>query len=241
MNSEKLDILVFAAHPDDAELSCSGTIIKYLKAGKKVGIVDLTAGEMGTRGTAATRKIEAENANQIMGISVRENLNLPDCFFENNKENQLKIIQMIRKYQPQIVLANAITDRHPDHGRAAQLVEDASFQSGLLKIETLENGKSQAPHRPQAVYHYIQDTYIQPDFIIDITAEIDLKKAAILAYQTQFFDPNSTEPQTYISSPDFIETVLARNREFGKIVGGVFGEGFTSKKIIGVKDIFSLC
>ena len=241
MNSEKLDILVFAAHPDDAELSCSGTIIKYLKAGKMVGIVDLTAGEMGTRGTAATRKIEAENANQIMGISVRENLNLPDCFFENNKENQLKIIQMIRKYQPQIVLANAITDRHPDHGRAAQLVEDASFQSGLLKIETLENGKSQAPHRPQAVYHYIQDTYIQPDFIIDITAEIDLKKAAILAYQTQFFDPNSTEPQTYISSPDFIETVLARNREFGKIVGGVFGEGFTSKKIIGVKDIFSLC
>lgn len=241
MNSEKLDILVFAAHPDDAELSCSGTIIKYLKAGKKVGIVDLTAGEMGTRGTAATRKIEAENANQIMGISVRENLNLPDCFFENNKDNQLKIIQMIRKYQPQIVLANAITDRHPDHGRAAQLVEHASFQSGLLKIETLENGKSQAPHRPQAVYHYIQDTYIQPDFIIDITAEIDLKKAAILAYQTQFFDPNSTEPQTYISSPDFIETVLARNREFGKIVGGVFGEGFTSKKIIGVKDIFSLC
>ncbi|MEN9370275.1 MAG: hypothetical protein RI952_1140 [Bacteroidota bacterium] len=241
MNSEKLDILVFAAHPDDAELSCSGTIIKYLKAGKKVGIVDLTAGEMGTRGTAATRKIEAENANQIMGISVRENLNMPDCFFENNKESQLKIIQMIRKYQPQIVLANAITDRHPDHGRAAQLVEDASFQSGLLKIETLENSKSQAPHRPQAVYHYIQDTYIQPDFIIDITAEIDLKKAAILAYQTQFFDPNSTEPQTYISSPDFIETVLARNREFGKIVGGVFGEGFTSKKIIGVKDIFSLC
>jgi bacillithiol biosynthesis deacetylase BshB1 len=241
MNSEKLDILVFAAHPDDAELSCSGTIIKYLKAGKRVGIVDLTAGEMGTRGTAATRKIEAENANQIMGISVRENLNMPDCFFENNKENQLKIIQMIRKYQPQIVLANAITDRHPDHGRAAQLVEDAAFQSGLLKIETLENGKSQAPHRPQAVYHYIQDAYIQPDFIIDITAEIDLKKAAILAYQTQFFDPNSTEPQTYISSPDFIETVIARNREFGKIVGCVFGEGFTSKKIIGVKDIFSLC
>ncbi len=241
MNTNKLDILVFAAHPDDAELSCSGTIIKYLKAGKRVGIVDLTAGEMGTRGTAATRKIEAENANQIMGISVRENLNMPDCFFENNKENQLKIIQMIRKYQPQIVLANAITDRHPDHGRAAQLVEDAAFQSGLLKIETSDNGKSQAPHRPQAIYHYIQDTYIQPDFIIDITEEIDLKKAAILAYQTQFFDPNSTEPQTYISSPDFIETVLARNREFGKIVGGIFGEGFTSKKIIGVKDIFSLC
>lgn len=241
MNTEKLDILVFAAHPDDAELSCSGTIIKYLKAGKKVGIVDLTAGEMGTRGTAETRKIEAQIANQIMKISVRENLNMPDCFFENNKENQLKIIHMIRKYQPQIVLANAITDRHPDHGRAAQLVEDAAFQSGLLKIDTLENGISQAPHRPQAVYHYIQDTYIQPDFIIDITAEIDLKKAAILAYQTQFFDPNSTEPQTYISSPDFIETVLARNREFGKIVGGVFGEGFTSKKIIGVKDIFSLC
>lgn len=241
MYTDKLDILVFAAHPDDAELSCSGTIIKYLKAGKKVGIVDLTAGEMGTRGTAATRKIEAQNANQIMGISIRENLNMPDCFFENNKENQLKIIQMIRKYQPQIVLANAITDRHPDHGRAAQLVEDAAFQSGLLKIETSNNGTSQAPHRPQAVYHYIQDTYIQPDFIVDITAEIDLKKAAILAYQTQFFDPNSTEPQTYISSPDFIETVLARNREFGKIVGGVFGEGFTSKKIIGVKDIFSLC
>lgn len=240
MNENKLDILVFAAHPDDAELSCSGTIIKYLRAGKKVGIIDLTAGEMGTRGTAATRKAEAEKANAIMGLKVRENLAMPDCFFQNNQENQLKIIQMIRKYQPQIVFANAITDRHPDHARAAQLVEDAAFQSGLLKIETFDSGQKQAAHRPQAVYHYIQDTYIKPDFIVDITAEMESKKAAIMAFQTQFFDPNNSEPQTYISSPDFIETVIARNREFGKIVGGVFGEGFTSKKIIGVKDIFNL-
>ena len=240
MNEHKLDILVFAAHPDDAELSCSGTIIKYLRAGKKVGIVDLTAGEMGTRGTAATRKAEAEKANQIMGLKVRENLAMPDCFFENNQENQMKIIRMIRKYQPQIVLANAINDRHPDHARAAQLVSDAAFLSGLLKIETMDSAQNQAPHRPQAVYHYIQDSYIKPDFIIDITAEMETKKAAILAFQTQFFDPNSSEPQTYISNPDFIETVIARNREFGKIVGGVFGEGFTSKKIIGVNDIFNL-
>jgi bacillithiol biosynthesis deacetylase BshB1 len=240
MNEHKLDILVFAAHPDDAELSCSGTIIKYLRAGKKVGIVDLTAGEMGTRGTAATRKSEAEKANQIMGLLVRENLAMPDCFFENNQENQLKIIRMIRKYQPQIVLANAINDRHPDHARAAQLVSDAAFLSGLLKIETMDSAQKQAPHRPQAVYNYIQDTYIKPDFIIDITAEMETKKAAILAFQTQFFDPNSSEPRTYISNPDFIETVIARNREFGKIVGGVFGEGFTSKKIIGVDDIFKL-
>jgi bacillithiol biosynthesis deacetylase BshB1 len=240
MNEHKLDILVFAAHPDDAELSCSGTIIKYLRAGKKVGIVDLTAGEMGTRGTAITRKAEAEKANEIMGLLVRENLTMPDCFFENNQENQLKIISMIRKYQPQIILANAINDRHPDHARAAQLVSDAAFLSGLLKIETMDSAQNQAPHRPQAVYHYIQDTYIKPDFIIDITAEMETKKAAILAFQTQFFDPNSSEPKTYISSPDFIETVIARNREFGKIVGGVFGEGFTSKKIIGVNDIFNL-
>jgi hypothetical protein len=240
MNEHKLDILVFAAHPDDAELSCSGTIIKYLRAGKKVGIIDLTAGEMGTRGTAITRKAEAEKANEIMGLLVRENLAMPDCFFENNQENQLKIISMIRKYQPQIVLANAINDRHPDHARAAQLVSDAAFLSGLLKIETMDSAQNQAPHRPQAVYHYIQDTYIKPDFIIDITSEMETKKAAILAFQTQFFDPNSSEPKTYISSPDFIETVIARNREFGKIVGGVFGEGFTSKKIIGVNDIFNL-
>jgi bacillithiol biosynthesis deacetylase BshB1 len=175
-----------------------------------------------------------------MGLLVRENLAMPDCFFENNQENQLKIIRMIRKYQPQIVLANAINDRHPDHARAAQLVSDAAFLSGLLKIETMDSAQKQAPHRPQAVYHYIQDTYIKPDFIIDITAEMETKKAAILAFQTQFFDPNSSEPQTYISNPDFIETVIARNREFGKIVGGVFGEGFTSKKIIGVNDIFKL-
>ncbi len=233
----KLDLLVFAAHPDDAELSCSGTIIKYVKMGKKVGIIDLTRGEMGTRGTAETRAAESKAATEILGIHVRENLGLDDCFFDLSKESQLAIIRMIRKYKPNTILANAIDDRHPDHGRGAKLVSEAFFKAGLRKIETVENGQSQEPWRPAAIYHYIQDRYIQPDFVIDITAEQEQKLDSIRAFKTQFFDPNSNEPNTYISSPQFFETIIARSREFGKLTRkGVFAEGFTVEKILEVND-----
>jgi bacillithiol biosynthesis deacetylase BshB1 len=238
----KLDLLVFAAHPDDAELACSGTIIKHVKMGKKVGIIDLTRGEMGTRGTAETRAEESKNATKILGIHVRENLALDDCFFDLSKESQLAIIRMIRKYKPDTVLANAIDDRHPDHGRGAKLVSEAFFKAGLRKIETFDDGNLQEPWRPGAIYHYIQDRYIKPDFVIDITEEQEQKLDSIRAFKTQFFDPNSNEPQTYISSPDFLETIIARSREFGKLTkSGVFAEGFTVEKIIEVnkfEDIF---
>lgn len=233
----KLDLLVFAAHPDDAELSCSGTIIKYVKMGKKVGIIDLTRGEMGTRGTAETRAAESKAATEILGIHIRENLSLDDCFFDLSKESQLEIIRMIRKYKPSKILANAIDDRHPDHGRAAKLVSEAFFKAGLRKIETVENGQVQEPWRAAAIYHYIQDRYIQPDFVIDITAEHEQKLDSIRAFKTQFFDPNSNEPNTYISSPQFFEIIIARSREFGKLTrNGIFAEGFTVEKIIEVKD-----
>lgn len=238
----KLDLLVFAAHPDDAELACSGTIIKHIKLGKKVGIIDLTRGEMGTRGTAETRAEESKSATKILGIHIRENLALDDCFFDLSKESQLAIIRMIRKYKPNTILANAIDDRHPDHGRGAKLVSEAFFKSGLRKIETFENGILQEPWRPSAIFHYIQDRYIKPDFVIDITEEQNQKLESIRAFKTQFFDPNSNEPNTYISSPEFLETIIARSREFGKLTkSGVFAEGFTVEKILEVnnfEDIF---
>lgn len=233
----KLDLLVFAAHPDDAELACSGTIIKHIKMGKKVGIIDLTRGEMGTRGTAETRAEESKNATKILGIQVRENLALDDCFFDLSKESQLAIIRMIRKYKPNTILANAIEDRHPDHGRGAKLVSEAFFKSGLRKIETFENGTLQEPWRPAAIYHYIQDRYIKPDFVIDITEVQEQKLESIRAFKTQFFDPNSDEPSTYISSPEFLETIIARSREFGKLTKkGVFAEGFTVEKIVEIDN-----
>lgn len=238
----KLDLLVFAAHPDDAELACSGTIIKHVKMGKKVGVIDLTRGEMGTRGTAETRAEESKKATEILGIHARENLSLDDCFFDLSKESQLAIIRMIRKYKPLTVLANAIDDRHPDHGRGSKLVSEAFFKAGLRKIETFENGILQEPWRPASIYHYIQDRYIKPDFVIDITDEQEQKLESIRAFKTQFFDPNSDEPNTYISSPEFLETIIARSREFGKLTkSGVFAEGFTVEKIIEVnkfEDIF---
>ncbi len=236
----KVSILVFAAHPDDAELSCSGTIIKHISLGDKVAIVDLTRGEMGTRGTVETRKEESESATKILGIHYRENLEMDDCFFENDYEHQLKIISMIRKYQPDVILANAIDDRHPDHGRAAKLVSESFFKAGLAKIETTLNGEVQKPWRPKNIYHYIQDRYISPAFVVDITEQMEQKLNSIKAFKTQFFDANSTEPTTYISKPEFLESVIARNREFGKLTGGVFAEGFTVEKIIGVDNILAL-
>ncbi len=240
----KLDILVFAAHPDDAELACSGTIMKHIALDKKIGIVDLTAGEMGTRGTAQTRKEESIEASRILGIHVRENLNMDDCFFQNDQAHQLEIMKMIRKYQPEIVLANATEDRHPDHGRASALVSEACFKSGLPKVITVLNGSSQEAWRPQAVYHYIQDRYITPDFVVDITEFMDRKMQAIRAFKTQFFVPDakddSSDPETYISGPDFIETIVARAREYGKFGKGAFAEGFTSERTIAVSSLFDI-
>lgn len=238
----KLDILVFAAHPDDAEMSCAGTIMRAIAEGKKVGIIDLTRGELGTRGSALTRAQESAEATRILGIHVRENLELDDCFFEINKENQLSIINKIRKYKPQIVIANAIEDRHPDHGRGADLVREAFFKAGLPKIETFdETGKIQEAYRPDSLFHYIQDRYIMPDFVIDITPYVERKMEAIKAFKTQFYDPNSNEPLTYISKPDFLESLIGRNREYGKLLkDGVYAEGFTVNKIIEVQDICSI-
>jgi bacillithiol biosynthesis deacetylase BshB1 len=236
----KLDILVFAVHPDDAELGCSGTILKYIAAGKKVGLVDLTRGELGTRGTAETRDVEAADSAKILGLHARENLGIRDGFFKNDEPHQMEVIKMIRKYQPEIVLSNAMHDRHPDHGRAGDLVNDAIFLSGLLKIETHLLGEVQLPWRPRLNLQFIQDTYIQPDIIVDITPYMDVKIQSIKAFKTQFYNPEIQEAETYISSPEFFESVYARAREFGKSIGATFGEGFTSRKLLGVDDIFQL-
>ena len=231
----KLDILAIGVHPDDVELSCAGTIAKHVEAGKKVGILDLTKGEMGTRGTIETRKQEAADAAKILGLSTRENIGIEDAFFENNKVNQIKIIEVIRKYQPAIILANATSDRHPDHGRGAKLISDACFYSGLAKIET-----GQQPWRPNAVYHFIQDRFIQPDFVIDVTNFLEIKIKSIMAYKTQFYNPESKEPQTPISGEDFIEFIKARMRTFGRDAGFKYAEGYTTERVIGVNLLDSI-
>lgn len=233
----QVDILAFGVHPDDIELSCAGTILSAIAQGKKVAIVDLTQGELGTRGSAEIRKIEAENAAKILGVVSRENLKMADGFFTNDEKHQKQIIQSIRKYKPSIILCNAIEDRHPDHGRAAKLVEDAAFLSGLRKIETLdENGILQEKHRPAYVFHYIQDRYLKPDFLIDTSAFMEKKLESIMCYKTQFFSEESSEPKTYISSPMFLETVKARDMIFGKRIGVQFAEGFLTQKMLGVKS-----
>lgn len=236
----KLDILAFAAHPDDIELSCSATLMKHIALGKKVGIVDLTQGELGTRGNVESRYAEAAEASTIMGIHVRENLKLKDGFFDFSEENKRLIIEQIRRFQPEIVLANAIEDRHPDHGRAAKLVADSCFLAGLRKIETIYHGESQTAHRPRALYHYIQDHYIKPDFIIDVSGFVDKKLEAIKAFKTQFYDPNSIEPATPISGEDFFDFVKSRMIQNGRIIGVKYAEGFTSSREIGVDNLFDL-
>jgi bacillithiol biosynthesis deacetylase BshB1 len=236
----KLDILVFGAHPDDVELSCSGTILAEIAKGKKVGVVDLTQGELGTRGTLETRKKEATDAASIMKIDIRENLEMADGFFMNDEAHQRKIITSLRKYQPEIVLCNAPADRHPDHGRAADLVYTAAFLSGLMKIETSENSSLQKAWRPKYVFNYIQDRYFHPDFVVDITDVFEKKIEAIKAYKTQFFNPESKEPDTYISSPEFLESIIYRSKMFGKLIGVKYAEGFMSKKMIGIRGFDSL-
>lgn len=238
--SLKLDILAIGVHPDDVELGCSGTILKHIAQGKRVGVLDLTKGELGSRGSAELRIVEANNSAKILGLSARENLGYADGFFSNDKEHQLGIIKMIRKYQPDIVLANAPKDRHPDHGRASQLISEACFYSGLLKIETELEGQKQIHWRPKAVYHYIQDRYIKPDFVVDITAFIDKKMEAIMAFSSQFYDPNSTAPKTPISGEEFLNSVKARMIGFGRDIGADYAEGFTVERVIGVDDLTEL-
>ena len=232
----KLDILAVGVHPDDVELGCSGTIINAIAEGKKVGIIDLTQGELGTRGTIETRYAEATAAAKVMGVSARENLKMDDGFFKHDKKNIREVIRSIRKYQPEIILCNAPEDRHPDHGRSAKLVAEAAFLSGLRKIETKEDGKMQAAWRPTYVFHYIQDRFLQPSFVIDITESFEKKMEAILCYKTQFNSPGTDEPQTYISSPQFMETVKARALMLGKRIGVQYAEGFLSEKVIGLKS-----
>jgi len=236
----KLDILAFGAHPDDVELGCGATIAKEVANGKKVGIVDLTRGELGTRGTADTRDEEASIAAKILGVAVRENLAFEDGFFINDKVHQLEIIKMIRKYQPDIVLCNAIDDRHIDHGKGSQLVSDACFLSGLLKIETELDGVQQKQWRPKLVYHYIQWKHIEPDLTVDVTGFMDVKMASVMAYKTQFFDPNSQEPQTPISSKNFTDSINYRARDLGRLIGVEHAEGYTVERYVAVDSLFDL-
>lgn len=233
----KLDILAFGAHPDDVELGCSATIAKEISLGKKVGIVDLTRGELGTRGSAEIRDQEAANAAKILGVSVRENLKFADGFFTNDKEHQLEVIKMIRKYQPEIVLCNAVNDRHIDHPKGSKLVSDACFLSGLLKIETTIEGVNQEKWRPKQVYHYIQWKNIEPDFVIDVSGYMDKKIDAVLAYSSQFYDPKSAEPETPITSKNFTDSINYRARDLGRLIGVDFAEGFTSERYVAVENL----
>jgi bacillithiol biosynthesis deacetylase BshB1 len=236
----KLDILAIGAHPDDVELGCGATIAKEVSQGKKVGILDLTRGELGTRGSAEIRDAEAADAAKIMGVSVRENLAFADGFFVNDKEHQLEIIKMIRKYQPEIVLCNAIDDRHIDHSKGSKLTSDACFLSGLRKIETELDGAVQNAWKPKKVYHYIQWIPIEPDFVLDVTGFMDIKTAAVNAYASQFFDPNSKEPESPITSKNFIDSVLYRANDLGRLVGVESAEGFTSERYIAVEKLDDL-
>lgn len=236
----KLDLLAFGAHPDDVEISMGGTIIRYVSEGKKVGIVDLTEGELGTRGTVESRYAEANAAQELMRISVRHNLQMKDGFFEHNQENLVKVIEQIRRFQPEIIFANSITDRHPDHGKGAKLVTEAAYLSGLPKIKTYWDGNSQEAHRPRLMLNYIQDYFIQPSIVLDVSQFIQLKLDAIKCYKTQFYNPNSVEPETPISRVDFLDFLQGRMKEMGRPIGADYAEGFTINKFLGVSDLFEL-
>lgn len=237
----KIDVLAFGVHPDDVELSCSGVLLVEKNNGKKTGIIDLTEGELGTRGSSEVRYIEAADAARILRVDIRENLQLADGFFKNDEDHQRKVIRVIRKYKPEIILCNAPEDRHPDHGRSADLVSDSAFLSGLAKIETLDNGKLQEAWRPKYVMHYIQDRYLKPDFVVDISAVFETKLESIKAYKTQFYNPEAGDgPETYISTPDFLDSVIYRYKMFGKMIGVKYAEGFISNKTIGIRNFDAL-
>lgn len=239
--NEPLFILAIGVHPDDVELSCAGTLITHIRQGHRAGVLDLTHGELGTRGTPEIRLQEAADSAAIMGLTMRENLGYRDGFFQNDETHQLGIIQMLRKYRPQIVLANAVEDRHPDHGRAGKLIADACFLSGLRMIETRnEDGQPQEPWRPKRVFHYIQDRQLAPDLAVDISDAFETKLQCIRAFKSQFHDPESNEPETYISSQNFLEQIRARDMLMGKRIGVDFAEGFTSVNVPGVRSLSDL-
>ena len=233
----KLDILAFGAHPDDVELGCAGTLLGAIAEGKKVGVIDLTKGELGTRGSISQRLSEAQLASEVMGLTIRENLEMADGFFINNKEHQLIIIETIRRFQPSIIFCNAPEDRHPDHGRAASLIEEAAFLSGLEKIKTSHEGIAQEAWRPTQVFHYIQSRSLTPHFVVDISKHIEKKMEAILAHSSQFYDPKSNEPDTFISSAAFLEFVKGRAKELGQQIGVQYAEGFITQKTLGINSL----
>ena len=233
----KLDILAFGAHPDDVELGCGGTIAKEISNGKKIGIIDLTRGELGTRGDVKTRDIESKNASKILGIDIRENLNFRDGFFVNDEKHQLKVIEIIRKYRPEIVLCNAIEDRHIDHPKGASLVSDSCFLSGLIKIKTTHNKKNQLPWRPKSVYHYIQWRNLSPDFLVDISGFIETKLKSVKEYKSQFYNPGSEEPETLISKKNFLDDVINRSADLGRLINVEHAEGFNTNRIIGINSL----
>lgn len=236
----KLDILAIGAHPDDVEMSCGATIAKEISLGKKVGILDLTRGELGTRGSAEIRKQEAQAAAAILGVTERQNLGLADGFFQNNADNQMEVIKMIRHYRPEVVLCNAIDDRHIDHGKGSSLVSDACFLSGLRKVSTNHAGDLQEPWRPKQVYHYIQWKELVPDFVVDVTGFMDTKLASVFAYKSQFYDENSDEPETPISSKNTMESLSYRNRNLGRLIGTEYAEGYTVERYAAVNSLFDL-
>lgn len=236
----KLDILAIGAHPDDVELGCGATIAKEISLGKKVGIVDLTRGELGTRGSAKIRDQESADSAKILGVQVRENLKFSDGFFTNDMKHQLEVIKMIRKYQPEIVLCNAVQDRHIDHGKGSKLVSDACFLSGLIKVETVYNGEIQQEWRPKRVYHYIQWENLKPDFVVDVTGFIDIKMDAVKAFSSQFYDPNSKEPISPITSKNFMDSIKYRAKDLGRLIGTEYAEGFTVERYVAVKSLDDL-
>ena len=238
--SLKLDILAFGAHPDDVELGCAGTLAKEISLGRKVGIIDLTEGELGTRGSVEIRYKEAAKASEILGISFRENLKMRDGFFKNDEEHQMEVIKMIRKYRPKIVLCNAVDDRHIDHGKGAKLVSDACFLSGLKRVETFLDNEKQEAWRPQVVYHYIQWKDLKPDFVVDISGFMDKKVEAIMAYDSQFYNPNINDSVTPIATKNFLESIKYRPQDFGRLIGTDFAEGFTTERYVAVNSLGDL-
>jgi bacillithiol biosynthesis deacetylase BshB1 len=236
----KLDILAIGAHPDDVELGCGATLAKEVANGKKIGILDLTRGELGTRGTAKTRDKESEEAAKILGVAFRNNMDFADGFFTNDKTHQMELIKLIRKSQPEIVICNAIDDRHIDHAKGSKLASDACFLSGLIKIETEYEGKTQTHWRPKHVYHYIQWNNLKPDIVVDVSNYINQKLEAVLAYKTQFYDPESNAPETPISSKNFTDSIIYRARDVGRLGGVEYGEGFTVERYPAVDSLIDL-
>jgi bacillithiol biosynthesis deacetylase BshB1 len=236
----KLDILAIGSHPDDVELGCAATLAKEISKGKKVGILDLTRGELGTRGSAEIRDQEAARAAEILGVSIRQNLNFRDGFFVNDETHQMKIVQKIREFRPDIVLCNAIRDRHIDHGKGSDLVSQACFLSGLRRIETKIGDADQKAWRPKLVYHYIQWQPITPDFVVDVTGFMDIKEKAVLAYASQFYDPGSKEPVSPIATKNFLDSVTYRARDLGRLIGKDYAEGFTAERYVAVDHLDDL-